>query len=692
MKKLSQKSSAAMQTLERAIASAEKYKDPQRSLPKTYDWLMEMRQHVETSSYVAQGEYETPNGVKKVAIALPGLKSMFSHIADILDDTRNRHSITVADPLNPQGLILQILDRITGVGVDRAMKLYSVIEGKRLPVECYLAVAFRVDIVGAGKNAVAPYEKRDGNTWWSEQDLESTVVQMLHMDREDAVKFLDSQVEQKVIERVSGGFAPHAVMKGLRKMSDLRHSDVTPIAINFEEDSPLTQEQRKAINDCLSSGLSILIAPGGSGKTFSLSYAIKELISLGYSVAVVAPTGVACETVRADVRKNIEYKFIECLASKDVRTIDWCRCAPTAPKDVDVLFVDESSMMDYDHLNGLPNCKYLILIGDLMQLPPIGMGSPLSDALKFIEPVTLKANMRAKDSPELAARLDRVRMKHELVYREFGSDNDMLYSKDWKFQKMPSSSKDAQTNAALAKELYSKCLASGYMYRKLCTAYRYDATVTCLRKDIIIAVNRWFISKERGASEEELKALASEIQVRSLVNKKQSATLFGDYDIDMGFKPGDEVVWISAREDVVKNGNRESVYSGFVGNITGDDGECYSIKFPRCELSVLKSECTEKQTPIYLSRARNIHKLQSLGTDVVMYIVDRVTNKKDSNGAWQSIVDLSEAYTSVSRSRKWYIIANAYGIKIANRLSENTYSITLEEAPAVDSAVDKFLN
>jgi exodeoxyribonuclease V alpha subunit len=263
-------------------------------------------------------------------------------------------------------------------------------------------------------------------------------------------------------------------------MSNLRHSDVKPIAIEFEDDNPLTQEQRKAINDCLSSGLSILIAPGGSGKTFSLSYAIKALISLGYSVAVVAPTGVACETVRADVRKNIEYKFIECLASKDVRTIDWCRCAPTAPKDVDVLFVDESYMMDYDHLNGLPNCKYLILIGDLMQLPPIGMGSPLSDALKFVEPVTLKANMRAKDSPELAARLDRVRMKHELVYREFGDDNGMLYSKDWKYQKMPSSGKDAQTNMTLARELYSKCLASGYMYSKLCTAYKFAAVEACL--------------------------------------------------------------------------------------------------------------------------------------------------------------------------------------------------------------------
>lgn len=690
MKKLSQKSSAAMQTLDRAIAAAESYKNPQEALPKTYDWLIAMRDNVETSSYVATGAYETPSGTKQVAIALPGLKSMFQHIADILEDTRNRHSITANEPMVPQALILQILDRISGVGVDRAMKLYSVIEGRVLPVECYLTVAFRVDIVGAGKNAVAPYEKRDDNTWWSEPDLEATVMQMLRMTRADAIKFLDEQVELRVIERVNGGFASCTVMDGLRRLMTLKDSNTKPLELEFEEDCPLTEEQRAAITSCLSSGLNILLAPGGSGKTFTLSYGIQALIKKGLSVAVLAPTGVACDTVRNDIKRNIDYKFISCLASKDVRTIDWVRCAPTAPKDVDVLFVDEASMMDYDHLNGLPECKYLVLIGDLMQLPPVGLGAPLSDALKLVTPITLSANMRAKDSPQLAARLDRVRVKHELIYREFGNDNEMLYSSDWKYQKMPSSGKDAETNKALVRELYAKSLASNYMYNKLCTADKYNATVTCLRKDIIVAVNRWFLAKNRNADETELRKLAAEIQVRSLITKKLAATLFGDYDLDLDFQVGDDVVWISAREDVVKSGVRESVYSGFVGRITEDDGESYHIDFPRCTLTVPKSECTMKQTPIYLSRARNIHKLQSLGVDVVMYIVDRVNNKR-KDGFWQSVVDLSEAYTSVSRSRKWFIIANAYGIKIANRLAENAYSITLEEAPAVDSAVDKIL-
>lgn len=515
-------------------------------------------------------------------------------------------------------------------------------------------------------------------------------MQMLRMTRADAIKFLDEQVELRVIERVNGGFASCTVTDGLRRLMALKDSNTKPLELEFEEDCPLTEEQRTAITSCLSSGLNILLAPGGSGKTFTLSYGIQALIKKGLSVAVLAPTGVACDTVRNDIKRNIDYKFISCLASKDVRTIDWVRCAPTAPKDVDVLFVDEASMMDYDHLNGLPECKYLVLIGDLMQLPPVGLGAPLSDALKLVTPITLSANMRAKDSPQLAARLDRVRVKHELIYREFGNDNEMLYSSDWKYQKMPSSGKDAETNKALVRELYAKSLASNYMYNKLCTADKYNATVTCLRKDIIVAVNRWFLAKNRNADETELRKLAAEIQVRSLITKKLAATLFGDYDLDLDFQVGDDVVWISAREDVVKSGVRESVYSGFVGRITEDDGESYHIDFPRCTLTVPKSECTMKQTPIYLSRARNIHKLQSLGVDVVMYIVDRVNNKR-KDGFWQSVVDLSEAYTSVSRSRKWFIIANAYGIKIANRLAENAYSITLEEAPAVDSAVDKIL-
>lgn len=690
MKKLSQKSSAALQTLDRAIAAAESYKHPQEALPKTYDWLRSMRDNVDKSSYVARGAYETPSGTKQVAIALPGLKSMFQHIADILEDTRNRHSVTTNNPMVPQALVLQILDRISGVGVDRALKLYSVIEGHCLPVECYLTIAFRVDIVGAGKNAVAPYEKRDNNTWWSEQDLEATVMQMLHMTRADAIKFLDEQVGMRVIERVNGGFAPCTVMDGLRRLMALKDSNTKPLAIDFEDDCPLTDEQRTAITNCLSSGLNILLAPGGSGKTFTLSHGIQALIKQGLSVAVLAPTGVACDTVRNDIKRNIDYKYIRCLASKDVRTIDWVRCAPTAPKDVDVLFVDEASMMDYDHLNGLPECKYLVLIGDLMQLPPVGLGAPLSDALKLVTPITLSANMRAKDSPQLTARLDRVRVNHALIYREFGDDNQTLYSSDWRYQKMPSSGKDAETNKALAMELYAKCLASNYMYNKLCTADKYNATVTCLRKDIIVAVNRWYLAKHRGAEETELRKLAAEIQVRSLISKKLAATLFGDYDLDLDFQVGDEVVWISAREDVMQSGVRESIYSGFVGRIAADDGESYRIEFPRCTLSVPKSECTTKQTPIYLSRARNIHKLQSLGVDVVMYIVDRVNNKH-KDGLWQSAVDLSEAYTSVSRSRKWYIIANAYGIKIATRLAENAYTIALDEAPAVDSAVDKIL-
>ena len=226
-------------------------------------------------------------------------------------------------------------------------------------------------------------------------------------------------------------------------------------------------------------------------------------------------------------------------------------------------------------------------------------------------------------------------------------------------------------------------------------AWHFEATVTCLRKDIIAAVNRWFLMKDSGIPTDDLRRLAAEIQFRCLVDKKTASKYCGDSNIELSFREGNEVVWVSSREDVWIRGKRESVYSGFVGKIKDVTDSEYVVEFPKCDVTVARSECTMKNSPMYLSRARNIHKLQSMGVPVVMYIVNRVVNRKTPTG-WESYVDLSEAYTSVSRSRQAFIIANPYGIKVAKQVStrgdKNYYSIHLEDAPEVDSAVVQLIN
>lgn len=689
-KKLSVKSEAAIAAYDEMLKAANRYVSPEKCFPTTYNWINELKPKLESRSYVAEGAYETPNGVKRVTVALDGLKSMFYNIADVLSDTRIRHSVTPADPMLLLNLVLQVLDKGQQVGVERAMKLYAIIAGETLPLQCYLTVSFRVDIIEKGKNTCNDYDRRDGNTFWPAGNLETTVHSLLKLSDSATAKFLKEQVKLGVISELNGGYAPTQVLKGLAKMRDLKATKDC-IDINFDDDCPLTEEQKTAVKRILETPLALLLAPGGSGKTFSVSWLIHYLINHKYSVAVLAPTGVAVNTIREDIGGNVSYKFIECLSSSDVRTIDWWLCSPTAPKEVDIVFVDEASMMTYDHLLALPNCKHLIFIGDLMQLPPVGMGTPLSDLQKFVRPQTLSTNMRANGAPVLADRLDTVRLKHELIYREDTDNNIYLYSDMWKYKQMVSRTKDAATNDILAKDIFAYCKKSEYMYNKLCIAHDYSATVTCLRKDVIAAINRWFTLKNIGTSEDELKMLAAEIQYRCLVTKELAVRYCGDPDLPLEFREDDEVVWISSREDVSVKGKRESVYSGFVGKIAESNDLDYKVRFPRCELYVAKDECTMRKTPIYLTKARNIHKLQSLGTPIVMYVVSRVIHRKDENGAWKSYCDLSEAYTSVSRSRKKYIVANPYGIKVAKRITADKYSIRLEEAPEVDSAVNQLV-
>ena len=634
-KKLSVKSEAAIAAYDEMLKAANRYVSPEKCFPTTYNWINELKPKLESRSYVAEGTYETPNGIKRVTVALDGLKSMFYNIADVLSDTRIRHSVTPSEPMSILNLVLQVLDKCQQVGVERAMKLYAIIAGKTLPVQCYLTVSFRVDIIEKGKNTCNDYDRRDGNTFWPAGNLEATVHSLLKLSDSDTIKFLKEQVKLGVIKELNGGYAPVQVLDGLQKMRDLKATKGC-IDIKFTDDCPLTDEQKEAVKHILETPLALLLAPGGSGKTFSVSWLIHYLINHKYSVAVLAPTGVAVNTIRDDISKNVNYKFIECLASADVRTIDWWNCAPTAPKEVDIVFVDEASMMTYDHLNGLPACKHLILIGDLMQLPPVGMGTPLSDIQKFVRPQTLTTNMRANGAPILADRLDTVRLKHELIYREDPDNNTYLYSYNWQTKRMVSRSKDAATNDIIAKDVFDYCKKSKYMYNKLNIAYEYGATVTCLRKDIIAAINRWFTLKNIGTSETELQTLAAEIQFRCLVTKELAVRYCGDPDLTLEFREGDEVVWISSREDVSVKGKRESVYSGFVGTIVESNDLDYKVKFPRCELYIAKDECTMRKTPIYLTRARNIHKLQSLGTPIVMYVISRVVREKDENGAWKS--------------------------------------------------------
>ena len=137
---------------------------------------------------------------------------------------------------------------------------------------------------------------------------------------------------------------------------------------------------------------------------------------------------------------------------------------------------------------------------------------------------------------------------------------------------------------------------------------------------------------------------------------------------------------------------RISVYSGFRGDVVSSENGAFVVDFGITKLTVGGTECNEKDSPILLQSARNIHKLQSVGVKYIMYIISGARTLKDENGKWHSVVNLPEAYTSVSRARSAYWVANPYGGKICCSQQGSLMSVELAEPPMKNSAADHLLS
>ncbi len=130
---------------------------------------------------------------------------------------------------------------------------------------------------------------------------------------------------------------------------------------------PLTVEQRAAIKKCIENQVTILTGGAGCGKTTTLVGMIDLLEYAGYNVIQMALSG------RAALRMTES-------SGKEAMTIASFRAhhkVDSLPEKT-CLVIDEASMVSLNNafaiLRRLPHRGKLILIGDPVQLPPIGAG------------------------------------------------------------------------------------------------------------------------------------------------------------------------------------------------------------------------------------------------------------------------------------------------------------------------------
>lgn len=163
----------------------------------------------------------------------------------------------------------------------------------------------------------------------------------------------------------------------------------------FEECFPnlpwekLSNEQQNAVKMSLSSRFMILTGGPGCGKTFVLKaiYGIQR--ALNRKVALCAPTGLAAKRMTASIGENAFtlHKLLGLGKKKqeDNNTLEELESNSDSLNEVDVVIVDESSMLSLDLLHVLLTklgCnRRLILVGDVDQLPSVGAGNCLRDIM-----------------------------------------------------------------------------------------------------------------------------------------------------------------------------------------------------------------------------------------------------------------------------------------------------------------------
>ena len=166
-------------------------------------------------------------------------------------------------------------------------------------------------------------------------------------------------------------------------MDEVRRTDWSEFLDDLasENDVALTEQQQGAVKAALANKVSILTGGPGTGKTTTLRMVIHALEALDFSFALASPTGRAAkrlseatERSASTIHRLLGYTPAEGFVYDDDN-----------PLDIDMLIVDETSMLDLllfnDLLKSLKPEAHLMLVGDVDQLPSVGAGNVLRDVI-----------------------------------------------------------------------------------------------------------------------------------------------------------------------------------------------------------------------------------------------------------------------------------------------------------------------
>lgn len=221
------------------------------------------------------------------------------------------------------------------------------------------------------------------------------------LESEDLIKIIDNKVyfienykaEINIINRIKE-------INNIKIVKDNKLEDIIKDEIN-NLNFKLDKEQETAIYKALENNLTIITGGAGTGKTTIIDIIIKCInrLYINNKVRVAAFTGKAVNVInnKLTLNNNEALTLHKMFNIKENRFYN-----EFSKKRLDYLIIDEVSMLDIKLLNivlsSIDKKTKLILIGDINQAEPIGIGAPIMDIIKSetISIVQLNKNNRSK--------------------------------------------------------------------------------------------------------------------------------------------------------------------------------------------------------------------------------------------------------------------------------------------------------
>ena len=182
------------------------------------------------------------------------------------------------------------------------------------------------------------------------------------------------ETERRLAERLAQlASAKDVVLSGIEKAIERFES---------ETNTELAEEQRRAVEQAARCPLLVVTGGPGVGKTTIVKAILSVFDRAGVVTRLAAPTGRAAKRMSEATGKDAA--TLHRLLEFDPKTGTFKRDAKK-PVDAGALIVDESSMVDVWMADALTQAvgdgARLVLVGDVDQLPSVGPGSFLRDAI-----------------------------------------------------------------------------------------------------------------------------------------------------------------------------------------------------------------------------------------------------------------------------------------------------------------------